>query len=141
MRLTADYFYHFPNLNLGARGRCRVRIYKRDNGTHTVLLSELASNTGEPITSACASIATDLVNGKRLNPKTTRWIQHDLPHEGEPQRFDEIKFEWQNDEIATNPVWSQMDAELTETLTGSSPDELTKRLGSEHVPTAKEVRN
>ncbi len=71
-----DYFYRFPRGNLGVPGRCRVRIYKHQNGTHTVLLTELNSSSGESIAGASERIATDLASLRGLNPKTTRWIEH-----------------------------------------------------------------
>ena len=42
MKPLIDYFYRFPSNHLyNMPGRCRVRIYKRKNGAHTVLLTEL----------------------------------------------------------------------------------------------------
>ena len=90
MKPLHDYFYRFPHELLRMPGRCRVRIYKRKNGTHTVLLTELNNNAGESIASACERIATDLTTARGLNPKTTRWIQHDPPQDDLPQVFEEI---------------------------------------------------
>ena len=45
MKPLHDYFYRFPQDRFHIGGRCRVRIYKRGNGPHTVLLTELNSNT------------------------------------------------------------------------------------------------
>lgn len=111
-------------------------------GVHyTVLLSELSSNAGDSITSACESIVTDLVTVKNLNPKKTRWIQHDLPHDGEASKFDEIRFTWHKNEVATDPEWFELEIEQTEALTGSSADELNRRLGSVPEVGQEEVSN
>ena len=108
MTLLYDYFYRFPHEQLRVPGRCRVRIYKRGNGTHTVLLTELNSNSGESITSACDRIATDLTTAKELNPKTTRWIQHDPPHDDLPHSFDELQFTWSSNNRARDPQWQPL---------------------------------
>ena len=60
MKPIHDYFYRFPSEPHQAPGRCRVRIYKRANKGHTVLLTELNYNPGEPVAGASARIATDL---------------------------------------------------------------------------------
>lgn len=129
MKQLHDYFYRFPNGRLGVPGRCRVRVYKRKNGTHTVLLTELNSNTGESITSACERIATDLAAAKRLNPKTTRWIQHDPPQDDLSQVFDELQFTWDSNQTAHDPQWQSLGDEQAEALTGDSLSALNRRLG------------
>lgn len=129
MKQLHDYFYRFPNGHLGVPGRCRVRIYKRKNGTHTVLLTELNSNSGESITSACERIATDLAAAKRLNPKTTRWIQHEPPQDDLPQLFDELQFNWDAVNTAHDPQWQSLGDEQAEALTGDSLSALNRRLG------------
>ena len=129
MKPLYDYFYRFPHERLRVAGRCRVRIYKRNNGAHIVLLTELNSNSGESITSACERIATDLVAARGLNPKTTRWIQHDPPHNGLPQVFDELQFTWSSDNTACDPQWQRLGGEQAEALTGDSLSALSRRLG------------
>ena len=124
-----DYFYRFPHGKLRIAGRCRVRVFQDNNGTHTVLLTELHSNTGESIASACERIATDLVVAKGLNPKTTRWIQHDPPHEDLPHVFDELQFTWSNNNTARDPQWQRLVYEQAEALTGDSLSALSRRLG------------
>ena len=133
MKPLHDYLSRFPNEHLGMPGRCRVRIYKRKNGTHTVLLTELNSNTGESITSACERIATDLAAAKRLNPKTTRWIQHEPPQDDLPQLFDELQFNWDAVNTAHDPQWQSLDDEQAEALTGDSLSGLNRRLGDFEV--------
>jgi hypothetical protein len=129
MAPSHDYFYRFPLERLQPAGRCRVRIYERENGTHTVLLTELNSNSGESITSACERIATDLVRAKGLNPKTTRWIEHDPPHDGLPQVFDELHFKWSSDSTARDAQWQDLTDEQAEEFTGDSLGALSRRLG------------
>ena len=60
MKPSNDYLYRFPNSQLGTAGRCRVRLYKNKNGTHTVLLTELNSNSGESIAGASDRIVIGL---------------------------------------------------------------------------------
>ncbi|MBW7883181.1 MAG: hypothetical protein H3C34_11185 [Caldilineaceae bacterium] len=129
MKPLHDYFYRFPHEHLRVSGRCRVRIYKRNNGTHTVLLTELNTNSGESIASACDRIATALVATRGLNLKTTRWIQHDPAHDDLPQVFDEVKFTWDSNNMASDPQWWRLGDEQAEALIGDSLSALSRRLG------------
>lgn len=122
-----DFYYRFPRGGFGLPGRCRVRIYRRKNGAHTVLLTELYSNTGESIASACERIAVDLVAVRGLNPKTTRWIQHDPLDDDQPDLFDGLQFTWGSDGIASEPEWQRLDDERVEALTGETPSVLSRR--------------
>jgi hypothetical protein len=139
MKPIYDYFYRFPQRPPELPGRCRVRIYKRRNGAQTVLLTEVYSDSGESITNACERIATELVASKGLNPKTTRWIQHDpapddLPLDDPPtddqaQIFDEVSFTWDTQNQASDPRWQRMDEMQVEALTGESMIAMSRRLG------------
>lgn len=129
MQPLHDYFYRFPNEHPWMRGRCRVRIYKRTNGAHTVVLTELNSNSGESIASACERIATDLAATKGLNPKTTRWIQQESERDDLPQVFDELHFSWDRNHTASNPQWQRLGDEQVEALTGAALSALNRRLG------------
>ena len=140
MKPIHDYFYRFPSEPHQVPGRCRVRIYRRKNGTHTVLLTELDTNTGESIAGACERIATNLAAVRELNPRTTRWIQHDPPHDDLPQVFEELQFTWDSDNMAHDPQWQPIDDEQAETLTGASLDDLERRLG-DIGPRIKEENN
>ena len=140
MKPIHDYFYRFPSEPHQVPGRCRVRIYRRKNGTHTVLLTELDTNAGESIAGACERIATNLAAVRELNPKTTRWIQHDPPHDDLSQIFEELQFTWDSDNAAHDPQWQPIDDEQAETLTGASLDDLERRLG-DIGPRIKEESN
>ena len=139
MELLYDYYYRFQDMQIHMPGRCRVRIYKRRNGTHTVLLTELESNEGESITGSCERIATDLVLRNSLNPKTTRWIQHEVPiddpdYDGPPQAslpqvFDELRFTWSHDNRASHPHWEHMSEADAIALTGDSLNALARHMG------------
>ena len=129
MKPRYDYFYRFPHGNIGMPGRCRVRVYKRSNGAHTVLLTELNSNAGESIASACERIATDLAATKGLNLKTTRWIQHEPPDDDLPHVFDVLQFDWDGNGVAHAPQWQPLSDEDAATLTGDNLDALNRRLG------------
>ena len=129
MKPLHDYFYRFPHEHLRMPGRCRVRIYKRSNGAHTVLLTELNTNSGESITSACERIATDLAATRRLDPKMTRWIQHDPLHDDLSQGFDELQFTWDSTNTASDPQWQRLGDEQAEALTGESLSALNRRFG------------
>lgn len=140
MKPLHDYFYRFPSEPHQVPGRCRVRIYRRKNGAHTVLLTELDTNTGESIAGACERIATNLAAVRELNPRTTRWIQHDPPRDDLPQVFEELQFTWDSDNTAHDPQWQPIDDEQAETLTGASLDDLERRLG-DIGPRIKEESN
>lgn len=129
MKPLHDFFYRFPQDFLQMSGRCRVRIYARNRGAHTVLLTELGTNAGESISSACDRIATDLAAKKGLNPKTTRWIQQELAHDEQAEVFDEVHFTWDSDATAGAPQWVRLDDEQVEMLTGQSRSILGLRLG------------
>jgi hypothetical protein len=124
-----DYFYRFPHEQLRMRGRCRVRIYERKNDACTVLLTELDSNLGESVTEACGRIATNVAAARGLNLKTTRWIQHERPHDDEPHVFDELHFTWDSNNTASDPQWERLDDKQAEALTGNIVDTLNRRLG------------
>ena len=108
MKPIHDYFYRFPNEYLRMPGRCRVRIYERENGTHVVVLTELDNNFGESVTSACDRIATNLAATRGQNPDTTRWIQHEPAHDDLPQIFDELQFTWDGNHTASDPQWQRL---------------------------------
>jgi hypothetical protein len=134
MNLLHDYFYRFPREYLQIPGRCRVRIYKRKNGAHTVVLTELNNNSGESITSACARIATDLALTKVLNPKTTRWIQHEPHHENMTNGngshvFHEVQFTWNSHKTARDPQWLPLEDAQVEELTSDSLPSLIQVMG------------
>ena len=129
MKPVQDYFYRFPQESSRMPGRCRVRIYRRSNGSHIVLLTELDASAGESISSACDRIATDLAAKKGLNPKTTRWIQQELAHDEQPEVVDEVQFTWDSDFTAGDPQWLRLDDEQVELLTGQSRSILGLRLG------------
>jgi hypothetical protein len=115
-----------------------VRIYKRKNGTHVVLLTDVSNNTGESITTASARIATDLVTRWKLNPKTTRWIQHTPPQADLPSEFAQLLFTWDTNKIADQPRWQPLTTEQVEVLTGETLSALNRRLGDFEV--SKEER-
>lgn len=56
MNLLHDYFYRFAHEYLRLPGRCRVRIYLRKDGTHTVVLTALNTISGESVTGSCPSM-------------------------------------------------------------------------------------
>lgn len=129
MKPLYDYFYRFPSEQISMRGRCRVRIYERKTNANVVLLTELDSNSGESIASACERIATNIAATKGLSPKTTRWIYHDPPHDDLPQVFDEMLFTWDSNNKASDPQWQVMEDEQAEALTGELLGALNRPLG------------
>ena len=135
MKPLYDYFYRFPSVPYQVQGRCRVRIFRRTTGVRAVLLTELDSNPGESIAAACDRIATDLVATRALNPKTTRWIVQDPPHDNLPQVFEEIQFTWDEHARASDPQWQPLTDEQVETLTGDTLASLNRRLGEAGVQT------
>ncbi len=148
MKPIADYYYRFQDKQLRRPGRCRVRIYKRKNGAQIVLLTELATNTGESITGSCEHIATDLAATKGLNPKTTRWIQHelpevdptydsasdDLPQDDLPQIFEELQFDWGSGVRASKPRWREMSEDEAVSLIDTTLAALARRMGEADDP-------
>ena len=136
MKPLFDYFYRYSSHQFyNMPGRCRVRIYKRKNGAHTVLLTEFDGNSGETIAGACDRIATDLTSVRRLNAKTTRWIHHDPPRDELSHAFEEVQFTWANHGTATDPQWHSLSDEQAEGLTGEDVSALNRPLGDfEHQP-------
>jgi hypothetical protein len=151
MKLLDDYYYRFQDMQLHMPGRCRIRIYKRRNGAHTVLLTELETNIGESITGSCERIATDVVLRTALNPKTTRWIQHELPHhdptfdglpqEDLPQVFDELRFTWSTDLRASAPHWQHLSEAEAMALTGDSLSAIARQMGDRDEPSGEETED
>lgn len=138
MQPLYDYFYRFPHDSLQMSGRCRVRIYPGNRNAHTVLLTELSTNAGESISSASTRIATDLAATKRLQPRSTRWIQHEPAHDDQPDLFEEVQFTWDSAHTASEPQWQPLDAAQVEAWTGESLSALSRRLGDPQ-PTADAV--
>lgn len=129
MELTTDYLYRFPQNQLGAAGRCRVRLYKSKNGAQTVLLTELNSNLGESIAAAMDRIANDLAVRWELSPKTTRWIEHIPAQDGQPEEFGELKFTWNQGKTVGEPQWRELTGEEVEILTGDTLDAINRPIG------------
>ena len=129
MKPLHDYLYRFQNEQLRMRGRCRVRIYEHTPRQHTVLLTELHSNSGESITSACERIASVIAATKGLSVKTTRWIQHEPPHDDLPHVFEEIHFTWDSNNLASTPQWQPLQDQQVEALTGEVLSTLNRQLG------------
>ncbi len=133
MKPYQDYMYHFPQDSMRISGRCRVRLYKLKNGVQTVLLTEVKHNSGESITTACDRIATDLTARWKINPRTTRWIQHNSPETDESTEFVRLKFTWNSEKTAEHPQWERLTVEQAELLTGEPLSALNRRLGdSDH---------
>ena len=142
MAPTHDYFYRYPAENIQQMtGRCRVRVYERNNGSHIVLLTELNSNSGESITSACDRIATALVETKKLRPTTTRWIQHEPPYQGVPEVFDELRFDWKDDNIASDPKWQRLTDGQVEAMIGENVSTLSLRIGESESDWTEKIEN
>lgn len=129
MPAIQDYIYRFAGDQQQMAGRCRVRIYKRANKGHTVLLTELNYNPGEPVAGASARIATDLAARWNLNPRTTRWVQNDGTDEALPPRFDEVEFTWDGKRVASQPRWTSLSGVQAEALTGESVATLNRAIG------------
>lgn len=94
-----------------------------------MLLTELDSNSGESIASACEQIATNIAATRNLDPKRTRWIQHDPLHEDLPQVFNELRFTWDGNNRASDPQWKHLNDEQAEALTGEVLGALNHQLG------------
>lgn len=124
-----DYIYRFPGNHQQLSGRCRMRLYKRTAKAHTVLLTELNYNSGEPTAAASARIATDLAARWQLNPRTTRWVLHDGTGEGPSPHFDEMEFTWDGNRVASQPRWQSLSAVQAEALTGDSLVALNRGIG------------
>lgn len=134
MKPLHDYFYRFPHTQFGMPGRCRVRIYQRPHGGHTVVLTELDTYSAESIASACERIATDIAAVRRLNPKTTRWVHHDPSDDDRPAEIGELEFTWDGSNTASDPQWQRLTGAQAEALTGDSLSALNRRLGDTDMP-------
>ncbi|MEM7128187.1 MAG: hypothetical protein AAF702_17780 [Chloroflexota bacterium] len=118
MELLEDYFYPYPVKPPQIVGRCRVRIYKRKNGSRVVLLSEAKGNKGEPIAAVSSAIATDLVKRWDINPKTARWIEHTPGTKKKKDAFGELTFTWDSEKVASKAKWKKITLDAAEELTG-----------------------
>lgn len=129
MTPTQDYVYRFNPLHSPMAGRCRVRIYERERGVRVVLMTELNDNPGDSIAGACEQIATELTARWELKSQSTRWVLHDATAENLPPLFQEIRFAWDVDQMASDPRWQQMAMRDVETLTGETLASLDRRIG------------
>jgi hypothetical protein len=117
--LVIDQIYRYRSLAAQRQGYCRLRIYKRRNGSQTVLLTEVSNNPGQSITAASDVIATGLVKRYRLDPATTLWIEHwpaeasDKPGE---EAYSSVKYTWTGG-VASDPRWRRLSLERAEEMT------------------------
>ena len=129
MKPLLDYFYRFPNEYLRMRGRCRVRIYERDNGTHVVVLTELDTNSGESITSACDRIATSLAATRGLDPKRLDGY-NTIPRTTSCRRYSmSCTSLGMARTQRRDPQWQRLGDDQVEAMTGDGLDALNRRLG------------
>jgi hypothetical protein len=115
--LKIDQIYRYRSLAAQRQGYCRLRIYNR-RGNHLVVLTEVANNPGQSITAASEVIATGLVKRYRLNPATTRWIEHwpaDTRDEQSEASYAAVKYDWQEG-VATSPHWQALSLERAEAM-------------------------
>src|SRR6185436_6604885 len=116
--LKLDQIYRYRSLAAQRQGYCRLRIYNRRGG-HLVVLTEVPNNPGQSITAASEVIATSLVKRYRLNPATTRWIEHwpaDTRDELSVASYALVAYTWL-DGIASSPHWQSLSLERGEALT------------------------
>lgn len=115
--LKLDQIYRYRSLVAQRQGYCRLRIYNR-RGHHLVVLTEVANNPGQSITAASEVIATGLVKRYRLNPATTRWIEHwpaDTSDKESEVTYTAVKYIWQEG-VATSPHWQGLSLERAEAM-------------------------
>ncbi len=129
MTATQDYVYRFNPMHSPIAGRCRVRIFERERGERVVLLTELDDNPGESIAGACEQIASELTARWTLKSRSTRWVLHDATAENLPPLFQEIRFAWDANQVASDPRWQQLAKAQVEELTGESLASLDRRIG------------
>jgi len=116
--LKLDQIYRYRSLAAQRQGYCRLRIYNRRGG-HLVVLTEVPNNPGQSITAASEVIATGLVKRYRLNPTTTRWIEHwpaDTRDELSVASYALVEYTWL-DGVASSPRWQGLSLERGEALT------------------------
>lgn len=115
--LKLDQIYRYRSLAAQRQGYCRLRIYNR-RGNHLVVLTEVANNPGQSITAASEVIATGLVKRYRLNPATTRWIEHwpaDTRDKQSEASYAAVKYTWQEG-VASSPRWQGLSFERAEEM-------------------------
>jgi hypothetical protein len=127
--LKVNQIYRYRSLATQRQGYCRLRIYNR-RGNHLVVLTEVPNNPGQSITAASEVIATGLVKRYRLNPTTTRWLEHwpaDTRDEQSVAAYAAVNYRWQ-DGIASSPQWQSLSLKRAEAMTeprqqaGIAPD-------------------
>ena len=127
--LKLNQIYRYRSLATQRQGYCRLRIYNR-RGSHLVVLTEVANNPGQSITAASEVIATGLVKRYRLNPTTTRWLEHwpaDPRDDQSVAAYAAVKYTW-HEGVASSPQWKGLSPERAEAMTetqqqaGIAPD-------------------
>ncbi len=106
----------------GAEGRCYLMVYERKASLPVVIVYELASNEGPSVTTAAASIATQV--WRQLLPDAREGIifveaYKDTPRRvGEPaERFAEVIFDLDGDALHA-PRWRHIERVDVEALIG-----------------------
>jgi hypothetical protein len=115
--LKIDQIYRYRSLAAQRQGYCRLRIYNR-RGIHLVVLTEVANNPGQSITAASEVIATSLAKRYRLNPATTRWLEHwpaDTRDKQSQASYASVNYSWQEG-VASSPRWQGLSLERAEAM-------------------------
>ena len=75
MRLMTDYVHPFESVS-GTPSCCRIRVYvpEEEHDAAVVVCSELADNTGIPVTGAAENIAAKVIAAHRLLAPV--WIEY-----------------------------------------------------------------
>jgi hypothetical protein len=120
--LKVEQIYRYRSLATQRQGYCRLRIYNR-RGNHLVVLTEVPNNPGQSITAASEVIATGLVKRYRLNPTTTRWLEHWPADPRDAQSvaaYAAVTYRWQ-DGVASSPRWQNLSLKRAEAMTETCP--------------------
>lgn len=112
MRLVQDvarFAYTDNRFPFGRNCACRIRIWKMDDGSHTVLMTDLGKDSpGASVTNTVETVASEVANRFSIDPETTVWIEHYEHAEGSslPETFDLVSFHWK-DGRAGQPKWNR----------------------------------
>jgi len=118
-----DYIHRYKrHPKEGIEARCRIRVYRPDEGTVIVIATELPDNPGVSITNWAEHLATEIRDTYLKQGEALIWIEH---YPGRPSRydpsvtikeeFDRVLMRW-NGTAYEEPEWKSFDCKGVERL-------------------------
>ena len=119
-RTYIDEVYDFEG-TLGMHSQCGLRVVEKDGQTIFLVTELMEENPGTSITSACAKLATRLLQEHNVAPDKMVYIEH-IPDMGSKlhhyqETFDLVTFTFDGEKL-TQPDWKRISKEEADRILG-----------------------